>query len=162
MNCRKMQKNVAAIFLEPRSVPDEVRQHFAACADCASELAALEATSRLLEEWKTPEASAFFDARLYARLRVEQTSPPPTWREKLKAWVLYSADLPMRHVAAGAFGVVLVVGGGGFAFLNHQQAQSVQVSAVVRDLQSYDGNAQFYQQLDALDSGDEGVSSASN
>jgi anti-sigma factor RsiW len=157
-----MRKNVAAIFLEPHSVPDEVRQHFAECPRCASELAALDATSRLLEEWKTPEASAFFEARLYARLRVEQTSPPPTRLEKLKAWVLYRVDLPLRHVAAGTLGAVLVVGGGGFAFLSHQQAQSGQVSAVVRDLQSYDGNAQLYQQLDALDSGDEGAAPASN
>jgi hypothetical protein len=57
---------------------------------------------------------------------------------------------------------VLAVGGVTFAFLNREQPPTVEASAIVRDLQSYDGNAQVFQQLNALDAVDESGSDASN
>jgi hypothetical protein len=123
----------------------------------------MESTWKLLDEWQAPEPSAFFDAKLYARLRVEQAAPPASFFERTKAWLLYRNNLQIRPLAAGALATVLVVGGGTFALLDYQPAASVtQTSATVRDLQSFDGNAQMFQQLNALDGDEDSGPGASN
>jgi len=58
--------------------------------------------------------------------------------------------------------MVLAVGGGTFALLDHQAVPAAQTSATVRDLQSYDGNAQLFQQLSSLDGDEDNASPASN
>jgi hypothetical protein len=163
MTCPEMNKNVAELLLESRPLSDEARKHVAECAGCAAELAAMQSTWKLLDEWRAPEPSAFFDAKLYARLRVEQTTAPASFFERAKAWLLYSSKLQMRQLAAGALATVLVIGGGTFALLDYQQPAPVaQTSATVRDLQSYDGNAQLFQQLNALDGDEDNATGASN
>jgi hypothetical protein len=152
MTCPKMKKHLAERVFESRPLPDEARKHIVECAGCAAELAGMESTWKLLGEWQAPQPSAFFDAKLYARLRVEQTTTPASFFERAKAWLLYSSNLQMRPIAAGALATVLVIGGGTFALLDNQRAvPAAQTSATVRDLQSYDGNAQLFQQLNALD-----------
>src|SRR5258708_18005834 len=122
----------------------------------------MEATFKLLDQWQAPEPSAFFDAKLYARLRVEQATAPASFFERAKAWLLYSSNLHMRQLAAGALATLLAVGGGTFALLDHQAVPAPQTSAMVRDLQSYDGNAQLFQQLNTLDGDEDNASPASN
>ena len=90
----------------------------------------------------------------------QTTAAPANFFERAKAWLLYNTNLQMRQLAAGAMALVVVIGGGTFALLDHQPVAVAQTSATVRDLQSYDGNAQLFQQLNALD-GDED-SGASN
>jgi anti-sigma factor RsiW len=156
-----MKNNLAEVVYESRPMPDEIRNHLTKCAGCTAELAEMEATWKLLGQWQAPEPSAFFDAKLYARLRTEQATAPASLFERAKAWLLFSTNLQMRQLAAGALAMVLAVGGGTFALLDHQAVPAApQTSATVRDLQSYDGNAQLFQQLNALD-GDED-SGASN
>jgi hypothetical protein len=162
MTCPEMKKHLEEWVFESRPLADEARKHIAECADCAAELAGLESTWKLLGEWQAPEPSAFFDAKLYARLRVEQTKAPAGFFERAKAWLLYSSNLHMRPVAAGALATVLVIGGGTFALLDNQSTPPVQTSATVRDLQSYDGNAQMFQQLNALDGDEDSGAGASN
>jgi anti-sigma factor RsiW len=153
MTCPEIKNNLAEVVYASRPLPEEIRKHLADCAGCTAELAEMEATWKLLDEWQAPEPSAFFDAKLYARLRTEQATAPASLFERAKAWLLYSTNLQMRPVAAGALAMMLAVGGGTFALLDHETA-APQTSATVRDLQSYDGNAQLFQQLNALD-GDE-------
>jgi hypothetical protein len=163
MTCPEMNKNLADLFLESRPLSEEARKHIAECAGCAGEMAAMEKTWKLLDEWQAPEPSAFFDAKLYARLRTEQTTAPASFFERAKAWLLYSSNLQMRQLGAGALATVLVIGGGTFALVGSQQpAPSPQTSATVRDLQSYDGNAQIFQQLNALDGDEDSATGASN
>jgi hypothetical protein len=161
MTCADMSKNMVELLLESRPLTDEARKHIAECAGCADEMAAMEKTWKLLDEWQAPEPSAFFDAKLYARLRAEQATAPASFFERAKAWLLYSSNLQMRQLGAGALAAVLVICGGTFALLDHQQAPLAQTSATLVDLQSYDGNAQLFQQLNALD-GDEDNASDSN
>ena len=165
MTCPEMNKHLAESVFESRPLADEARKHVAECAGCAAELASMESTWKLLDEWQAPEPSAFFDAKLYAQLRVEQTTAPASFFERAKAWLLYSSNLQMRQLTAGALGAVLVIGGiggGTFALLGHQETQVPQTSATVRDLQSYDGNAQMFQQLNALDTDEDSGTGSSN
>ena len=154
MTCPEMKHNLAEVVYESRPLPEEIRKHLAGCAGCTAELAEMEATWKLLDQWQAPEPSAFFDARLYARLRTEQATAPASLLERARAWWLYNTHLQMRPVAAGALAMMLAVGGATFALLDHRGASAPQTSATVRDLQSYDGNAQLFQQLNSLD-GDE-------
>jgi len=129
-----------------------------ACAECRQELAELRATMNAMDAWQAPEPTPFFDARLYARLRDEQQAPPAGFFERLRARLLYSTNLHLRPVAAGALAVILITGGSFAGFQIHQQPK-VKVlpesAAVVGDLQSLDGNAMVFQQLDTLDQTDD-------
>jgi hypothetical protein len=162
MTCPEIKNNLAEAVYESRPLAAEARKHVAECAACAAELTEMEATWKLLDQWQAPEPSAFFDAKLYARLRVEQATPPASFFERAKAWWLYSTNLKMRPVAAGALAMALAVGGGTFALLDHQAAPAPETSATVRDLQSYDGNAQLFQQLNALDGDEDSAIGTSN
>jgi anti-sigma factor RsiW len=162
MTCTEIKNDLAEAVFESRPLADETREHIAGCAKCAAELAEMEATWKLLDQWQAPEPSAFFDAKLYARLRAEQATAPASLFERAKAWLLYSSNLHMRQLAAGAMATVLVIGGGTFALLENQPVAVAQTSATVRDLQSYDGNAQLFQQLNALDGDEDSATGASN
>jgi len=164
MTCPEIKNHLAEVVYESRPLPEEIRKHLADCAGCTAELAEMEATWKLLDVWQAPEPSAFFDAKLYAKLRTEQATAPASLLERAKAWWLYSTNLQMRPgpVAAGALAMVLAVGGGTFALLDHRAMPAAQTSATVRDLQSYDGNAQLFQQLNSLDGDEDNASPASN
>ena len=120
MTCPEIKNNLAEVVFESRPLPDELRNHLAECAGCTAELAEMEATWKLLDQWQAPEPSAFFDAKLYARLRTEQTTAPASFFERAKAWLLYSSNLHMRQLAAGALAMVLAVGGGNGELLGHR------------------------------------------
>ena len=162
MTCPEIKNNLAEAVYESRPLPAEARKHVAECAACAAELTEMEATWKLLDQWQAPEPSGFFDAKLYARLRAEQSTAPASFFERAKAWLLYSSNLQMRQLAAGALATVLAVGGGTFALLDHQAVPVAQTSATVRDLQSYDGNVQLFQQLNVLDGDEDNASGTSN
>jgi len=165
MTCPEMKNTLAESVFESRPLTEDARKHLAECGGCATELKEMEATWKLLDEWQAPEPSAFFDAKLYARLRAEQSNAPASFFERAKAWLLYSSNLQMRQLTAGALGAVLVIGGiggGTFALLGHQEPPVPQTSATVRDLQSYDGNAQMFQQLNALDTDEDNGTGSSN
>src|SRR6202789_3898331 len=129
MNCLEMKNQLAELVFESRPLPEEVRKHVAGCAECAAELAELQATWKMLDEWQAPEPSTFFDAKLYARLREEQSTAPASFFERAKAWLLYSTNLQMRQLAAGAMATVLVIGGGTFALLVHDMVTPAHTSS---------------------------------
>src|SRR6202046_3892685 len=163
MTCPEIKNDLAEAAFEARPLSDTASKHVAECAACAAELAEMNATWKLLDEWQAPEPSAFFDAKLYARLRIEQTTTAPaSFFERAKAWLLYSSNLQMRQLAAGAMATGLVVGGATFALLDHDTVPPAPTSATVRDLQSYDGNAQLFQQLNALDGDEDNGAGSSN
>ena len=160
MECREVKTRIADLLFDPAAVSAEVRAHVNICADCRTELEELRATMRLLDSWEAPEPTPFFDTRLRGRLRQEREAPPAGWWERTRARLLYGSNLHLRPVAAGALALLLAIGGGTALWVEHTPSM-VQQSATVRDLQSLDGNAQVFQQLNALDSDeDDGGSSA--
>lgn len=150
MNCRKVNSKLADMLLDPQSVPVELWRHVEECTVCSRELAQLRATMGLLDDWTVPEANPFFDAKLLSRLRTEEQARPASFWEKWKARVLYGSSLRLQPLMAGALGVVVLIGGGTYADLSWH-ARHTEESAAVRDLQSLDGNAQVFQQLDSVD-----------
>ena len=161
MICRMTKANLENLLLDPEKVPVEVRKHVEDCPECSQELAALESTMLALDGWEAPEPSPFFEARMAARLRGEREAPPAGFFERLRARLLYSSNMQLRPVAAGALVLLLLIGGGTWVGVVNS-TQPVNPSATVRDLQSLDDNSQVFQQLNALDQQDDDDSGQSN
>jgi hypothetical protein len=168
MTCRKSTEYLADMLFEPQSVAQSVKTHIAACGDCTAELASMRATMNVLDEWKTPELSPFFDAKLSARVRAEMNAKPAGFFEKLRARLLFNSNLQLRPVAVTALTVAIAVGGAGYAGYfgfehpGDDATVSAPQSATVRDLQSLDKNDQVFQQLDSVDQLDDDAGSSSN
>ena len=153
MICRKVKANLADLLLDPESVPVEVRGHVKECSACSQELALLEATMSLMDEWSAPEPTPYFDSKLAVRLREEQRATPAGFLERTRARLLFGSNTSLRPLMAGALALLLILGGGTYAgIMTASHSGTPQPSsAMVRDLQSLDENAQVFQQLSALD-----------
>jgi anti-sigma factor RsiW len=153
MSCRETNKTnskLADLLLDPQSASAALRRHVEECSDCRRELAELRSTMALMDEWSVPEANPFFDAKLLARVRAERETMPAGFLERWKARFLYGSSLRMQPLMVGALALVVLVGGGTYADLAWQASRPHE-SATIRDLQSLDGNAQVFQQLDSID-----------
>ncbi len=120
----------------------------------------------LLDAWKAPEPSAYFDQKLAVLLREEQGKAPAGWLERLRERFLFNTGRQFRPVLAGALALVLILGGGTYAGVSGYHASGlgsgqVEASATVNDLQILDKNDQAIQQMDQLlqddDAGDSGA-----
>ena len=152
MDCKATRTELADLLLDPAAASAAARQHVEGCAPCRPELAALERTMLAMDAWQAPEPSPYFDVRMAARLREEKANPPASWWERTRARLLYSSNLHLRPMAAGALALLLMAGGGTAFWVEHTPTRPhQQESATVRDLQSLDGNAQVFQQLSTLD-----------
>lgn len=127
----------------------EVKEHLAACTECAAELAGLRATFELMDTWTAPEPSPYFDSRLHVRLREAQAAQPEGFWERTRSFFLFSTGRGLRPALAGALAFAMLVGGGSFGLYLQHQAPS-QPSATVNDLKILDNNAQALQQMDQL------------
>lgn len=165
MKCEKFQTMLPDLLFDPAQVPADARQHLDACSACRNELTEMQATMRLLDEWKAPEPSPYFDVRLSARLREARNEEAPGWLERMRDRVALNSHLRLRPAMTAAFALLLVLGAGsyeGFVNLEHTRSSSAQsVSATVRDLELLDTNAQTLQQMAAFDDSDAGVGPAS-
>src|ERR1700748_1645480 len=145
MNCKDCQSVFLDLLLEP-GLPMHAaeRSHIESCARCREEFKSLEATFALLDAWKAPEPSPYFDQKLVVRLREEQVSAPAGWFERLKSRLLFNTGRQFRPAGAGALAVVLLVGGGGTLvnFSDTHHPSGVEASATVNDLQVLDKNEQ--------------------
>lgn len=151
MNCKLCQDALPSLLLDPAArAHAAARAHIAACAACAQDLASLQATLALLDAWQAPEVSPYFDQRLAVRLREMQSAPAPGWFERLRTRLQLNTGHQFRPAMAGAFALVLVVGGGSFGIATLQHPRAVQASAAVNDLQLLDKNGQALQQMDQL------------
>ncbi len=120
-------------------------------ADTAPDEQAMQEMMLLLDDWKAPKISPWFDARMAARFREEQARPPAGMFARLRDSWLFHEHAVARPLMAGAMAVLLVVGGGGYWGAMHvSQARQAGVSATLQDLQVLDNNAQAIQQMDQL------------
>jgi hypothetical protein len=152
MNCKDCQSVFLDLLLDPGASGNAAAQsHVESCLGCKEELKSLEATFALLDDWKAPEPSPYFDQKLAVRLREEQELAPAGWFERLKSRLLFNTGRQFRPAMAGALALVLLVGGGTVAnvsgFLDNKPPQA---SAAVQDLQILDKNDQALQTMDQL------------
>lgn len=106
----------------------------------------------LLDEWKAPEVSPWFDARVAARFREEQARAPESLFARLRDGWLFNSHAVTRPLMAGAMAVLLVAGGGSYWQATHMSAKArpASMSATLQDLQILDNDDQAIQQMDQL------------
>jgi len=164
-NCKDCRSHLPDLLLDnpnddgayttthPEGLHSEIQEHLAACATCRTELAELRATFALLDEWKAPELSPYFDSRLQARLREAVAAPPEGFWERMRSFFLFSTGRQLRPAVTGVLAFALILGGGG-AFVGIHGFGSgqpqPQASATVNDLNILDNNEQAEQQLNQL------------
>lgn len=154
MNCKQVREEFFGLASGASSSP-AVDDHVRHCAECAQMLAQFRQTMSLLDEWKAPEPSPYFDARLRARL--QEVDQPRT----LGAW-LRDAVSPFtatgRRVALG-IAMTLLLGIGVALFQpSHNQPKAdnapqlvAKTGSAVSDLQALDKNADLFENFDLLD-----------
>jgi hypothetical protein len=151
MNCKDCQSVFLDLLIDPGAPANAAaKSHLEACVECKGEFKSLEATFTLLDTWKAPEPSPYFDQKLAVRLREEQALAPAGWFERLKARLLFNTGRQFRPALAGALALMLVVGGGTFADISGFLHPKPQISAAVQDLQILDKNDQALQTMDQL------------
>src|SRR3982074_3677912 len=81
MNCNQVRELLPGLAAGMDTSPPEpeVEKHIASCAGCAAHLRDLQKTMALLDEWRPPGPSPYFDTRLQARLREERARPATGW-----------------------------------------------------------------------------------
>ncbi len=157
MHCTKLKSYQADLIFDPASVPASVQQHLRGCEACRKELDALQAefqsTMHLLDEWKAPEPSPYFDTRMSALLHEAKQTSPAGFFERVRAYLLFGSNLQLRSAMTATLALVMIVGGGSYAGLVgiHYSMRPVATSAAVKDLQILDANDQTIQQLNAFE-----------
>jgi hypothetical protein len=151
MNCKDCQSVLLDLMIDPGApLNAAARSHIESCAECSREFKSFEATFALLDTWKAPDPSPYFDQKLAVRLREEQAMPPAGWLERLKSRLLFNTGRQFRPALAGALALILLVGGGTVANLSGFGHSTRQASAAVQDLQILDRNDQALQAMDQL------------
>jgi predicted anti-sigma-YlaC factor YlaD len=154
MDCDKLKSFLPDLIFDPARVPSSVRDHLQGCTRCQQEWGSLQATMRLLDEWKAPEPGPYFDVRMAARMREEKEAGPISFWERVRMRLLYGGHLTLRPAMAATLALAVIVGGGsyvGFLNMDRTLGQSPVTSATVQDLQVLDANDQTIQQLNAFD-----------
>lgn len=151
MNCRNIHDQLPDVALGT-PVPSEVEAHLAECRDCAETVQALRATMNLLDDWKAPEPSPFWDVRMQARLREEQQKVASGWLQWFRRPALSLAAALSLVVGIGLYQA------GRFMQTGENPPAPPHISAptgsAVSDLQYLDKNSELLQNFDALDAMD--------
>jgi hypothetical protein len=151
MNCKDCQSVFLDLLLDPGAPANSAaRSHIESCAVCKKDFQSLKATFALLDIWKAPDPSPYFDQKLAVRVREEQALAPAGWFERMRSRLLFNTGRQFRPALAGALAMVLVVGGGTFAGVSGMHRPASQISAAVQDLQIIDKNDQALQTMDQL------------
>ena len=156
MDCKSFETELMDLVLTPDSMPSVAAvAHMKACPPCAEEYVSFQQTFNLLDTWKTPEPTPYFDQKLAVLLREEQAAPRMGWFESLVTRMRFNTGRNFRPAMAGILSLALVVAGGSVLVVAPFPAgQPVQASATVNDLQILDKNEQAFQQLDELQQDD--------
>jgi len=151
MKCGNIREQLMeAVLSGPELATSAVQEHLANCSACAREVASLRQVMSLLDDWQTPEPSAYFSARLRARLREERAVRSPGWL----AWLRRPAVMTVA-AALLAVGVGMLEGAHWKADQQQKLAgynpPAAVTTSAVSDLQYLDSNADLFSDFDALD-----------
>jgi anti-sigma factor RsiW len=157
MNCKQARENFFEVLDKAAMNPEPgpaLATHLAGCAECAAELASLKSTMALLDSWKAPAPSAYFNTRMQAKLaeaRREDATQAASWMSRL--WT----PAVLRPALVAAMGLAFVVGMNFYqsAVVNPAPNRNIvatqQQGTAVADLQALDRNQDLYSDFDLLD-----------
>jgi hypothetical protein len=153
MNCKEVREQLFELTAPgAEQAGDALARHLAECAACAAELNSLRKTMALLDEWKAPEPSPYFNVRLQARLREEKArerSPLGVVLGWLRMGWLQVRWQPVTAAAlsfAIAAGVIVYQSGAPSGPL----PQNPTSRAAIADLQLLETNGEDYKNLGLL------------
>jgi hypothetical protein len=142
MKCKDIYDTMPDLAAGLTALTPETDQHLRSCQSCATKLQEFRQTMTLLDEWKAPEPSAYFDTRLQARLREEKGKQSVGWMQWIKSPAL-------------AFSLAIMMVVGISLYRNRVVPDNTVVSTVpgtaVGDLQALDKNNDLYSDFDVLD-----------
>jgi hypothetical protein len=151
MKCEEIREVMPDLASGLMEVTPEMGGHLAECGACAGKMEEFRQTMALLDEWKAPEPSPYFDVRLQARLREEMAKPQAGWLTWFRRPVLAASLTVLMGIGVGLF---FTKGGGVYNSGNNIVADS-QVQAepgtAVSDLQALEKNHDLYSDFDLLD-----------
>ncbi len=151
MKCEEIREVMPDLASGLMEVTPEMGGHLAECGACAGKMEEFRRTMALLDEWKAPEPSPYFDVRLQARLREEMAKPQVGWLTWFRHPVLAASLTVLMGVGVGLF---FTKGSGVYNSGNNVVADS-QVQAepgtAVSDLQALEKNHDLYADFDLLD-----------
>ena len=145
MTCNQIRESMPDLAAGLSAVTPEMNHHLHTCTECSGKLEAFRQTMTLLDEWKVPEASPYFDVRLRARLREEQAKQTAGWLQWLR-----------KPALAVSFAVLIAAGVTMFPRGEiRQPGAEVTIAGepgtAVGDLQALDKNQELYSDFDVLD-----------
>jgi anti-sigma factor RsiW len=154
MKCEEIREMLPDLASGHTEITPEIGGHLAACSACAGKMEEFRQTMALLDEWKAPEPSPYFDVRLQARLREEMAKPQSSWVAWFRRPVLAAALTVLLGVGVGLFftrgSSVYQPGNDEIAGIESPTAQA-EPGTAVSDLQALDKNHDVYSDFDLLD-----------
>src|SRR5580658_9206322 len=103
MKCEEIKEVMLDLASGLMEVTPEINGHLTGCGPCAGKMDEFRQTMALLDEWKAPEPSPYFDVRLQARLREEMAKPQAGWLTWFRRPVLAAALTVLMGVGVGLF-----------------------------------------------------------
>lgn len=149
MNCPTKKNEDAGILvdycaqaLSPVQMA-EFEDHLKQCADCSRLVDAQKRVWSALDEWTPVPVSLNFDARLYARIAQEQTSPPwIVWLRRLfhppVPYSIWKAAVPVAACAVLAAAILVRMPDAGSAPHPQLRAEKIDIEKVEQTLEDLD------------------------
>lgn len=130
MNCNDVRENLIELLTGGQADP-QVTAHVSQCNACTAELASMQKTMALLDEWEAPEPSPYFLTRLRAHVKEEREKAPASrWVAWLRRPVLAVSLATMLAASGLVYRLVTVT----------QQVEPPQPGTAVADIDSLDKN----------------------
>lgn len=152
MKCEEIREVMQDLASGAMGMTPEMDVHLAGCGMCTAKMEEFRQTMALLDEWRTPEPSPYFDVRLQARLREEMAKPQAGWLTWFRRPVLASALTVLLGIGVGLF---FTQGHGVYkgdeVAVVEPQTQSADPGTAVGDLQALEKNHDLYSDFDLLD-----------
>ncbi len=148
MKCEDIREQMFDLMTGEGPRAPEVQSHLDGCVACSAELASMQQTMALMDEWQAPEPSPYFDTRLNALLREEKAKAA-----QKSNWLF---DWFRKPVLTAAAAIAVIVGAGVYAGVQQvRQKDTPDVVAAgdpaIHDLQTLDKDQDVINNFAALD-----------
>jgi len=144
MKCNEVYELLPDLAAGLDTIAPEVGDHLKVCAACTGKLAEVRQTMALLDEWRVPEPSPYFDTRLVARVREERGQPSGWWQ-----WLRRPA-LAVSLAVLMVMSATLIRTDGPKGGPDSSMA-AIEPGTAVGDLQALDKNSDLYSDSEILD-----------